>query len=57
MKHSMIKCTLATALTIGLAACGGGGGGNNSGGGSGDVKKFDGNDTTAEPTETLIFTD
>jgi len=44
MKHSMIKCTLATALTIGLAACGGGGsGGNNSGGGSGNVKKFDGN--------------
>jgi len=40
MKHSMIKYTLATALTIGLAACGGGG--SSSGGGSGSVTKFNG---------------
>jgi len=38
MKHSIIKYTLATALTIGLTACGGGG----SGGGSGSVTKYNG---------------
>jgi len=40
MKHSISKYTLATALTIGLAACGGGG--SSSGGGSGSVTKFNG---------------
>ena len=37
MKHSIIKYTLATTLTIGLTACGGGGGGSSS-----SVKKYDG---------------
>jgi len=51
----MIKYTLATALTIGLAACGGGGSdnsGGSGGGGNNNITKYNGT-WKSEPCETI----